>query len=288
MKFFRLMLFFSLLCLVFPLMSYADQLEDANAAIENEDFKKAYKLLLPLAEENNAEAQNLMGTLCAHGQGVEKDLTKSMSWIMKAARQGYEPAKMNAFKLCLHLGDLGDTAAMYNVGYMCLNGWGGEQDNDGCLGWLETAGKNGHAKSAKYLASIYTKGSYGITPDEEKASDWSNMVKSFAAGIDGKWAGSVPTGPDDAPPMVLSYDFKANGDKLTGTTIGFGGKAIKIKDGKIDKINNLSFKVVSRAMGMKSTIEYTGVFLGETLHLTYTMAGGPDSQPITFIASRTE
>ena len=53
MKFFKITLFTLLLCFVFPLISSADQLEDANAAIKAEDFKKAYELLTPLAEEKN-------------------------------------------------------------------------------------------------------------------------------------------------------------------------------------------------------------------------------------------
>ena len=149
-------MFFSLLlCLAFPLISNADQLEDAKAAIKNEDFKKAHELLLPFAEENNTEAQILLGALYVNGQGVEKDFNKGLSMIMKAATRGYKPARLLAFKLCMDLGKQGDTAAMYNVGYMCLNSWGGEYDTNVCLKWLENAGKMGHEKSAKILARIY-------------------------------------------------------------------------------------------------------------------------------------
>lgn len=49
MKFFRLISFSLLICVAFPLMLHADQLEDAKAAINNKDFKKAHELLQPLA-----------------------------------------------------------------------------------------------------------------------------------------------------------------------------------------------------------------------------------------------
>jgi TPR repeat protein len=179
----RLLCFSLLLCSVFPVLSYADQLEDAKAAIQNEDFKKASELLRPLAEENNAEAQFLLGSLYINGQGVKEDDTEGLSWVMKAARQGYDEARLSALSICLDLANQGDATAMYNVGYMCLEGWGGEQDTNVCIEWLETAAKSGHVRSAKVLSGIYEEGKFGIPPDERKASYWSNFA-AFLAGID--------------------------------------------------------------------------------------------------------
>lgn len=289
MKFYRTTLFFLLLCFVFPLISNADQLEDANAAIKNEDYKKAGELLLPLAEENNTEAQTLLGALYVNGQGVEKDFDKGVALIMKAAKQGFTPARLQAFKLCLDLAKQGNTGAMYNVGYMCLNGWGGgEYDTDVCLRWMENAGKRGHERSAKILARIYKEGMFGVTPDEEKVNYWNNLQAAFAEGIDGKWKGSIP-GMMGGPPMDRSYEFRTDGNILTGTTVGYGGNEIEIKDGKVDG-NNLSFKVESRIQGRRNTVNYTGVFLGDTIKLTFTsnMGRGGASRPTTFDAKRVE
>jgi hypothetical protein len=304
MEFFKPVLITFLLCVVFPSMPYADQLEDANRAIENKDYKKAYELFLPLAEEGNAEAQTRLGALYVNGQGVEQDLDKGLSWIMKAATQGYETARKIAFKLCLDLVNQGDTTVMYNLGNMCLNGWGGEYDTNVCLGWLENAGKIGHEKSSEMLAKIYTEGLYGFTPDEEKATYWSNLSSAFAAGIDGKWEGSIPMG-EDVPPMILSFEFKTKGDKLTGTSIGYGGRRIRIKNGKIDG-NDFYFTVKSNLAGMRTTIDYTGTFLGDRLKLTYTTTtetrrqrgsstlnikgntGDAVFPPVTFTAKRVE
>jgi hypothetical protein len=193
-----------LICFVFPILSYADQLEDAEAAIQNEDFEKACEFLRPLAEDNNAEAQFLLGSLYVNGQGVEKDDTKGVSWVMKAARQGYAEARSRAISICLDLANQGDTTAMYNLGYMCLQGWGGERDPNICIGWLERAAESGHVRSAKVLSGIYAKGKFGITPDEEKASYWSNLPADFAAVIDGTWSGETPVQGDS--PTKLTFD----------------------------------------------------------------------------------
>jgi hypothetical protein len=203
--------------LAFPVFSNADQIEDAKAAIQNEDFTKSYELLLPLAEENNAEAQFLLGSLYINGDGVEKDDTKGLSWIMKSARQGYDQARLRALSIYLELANQGDAAAMYNVGYMCLHGWGGEQNPDVGIGWLESAAKNGHVLSAKVLSGIYAEGKFGITPDEYKASFWSNLPAEFATSIDGTWSreAAVQGGPTTEP----TFDSDAREYTLEDTIV---------------------------------------------------------------------
>ncbi|MBN1832201.1 MAG: sel1 repeat family protein [Deltaproteobacteria bacterium] len=288
-----------LISVVFPIMANTDQLEDANTAIEIKDYKKAFELLQPLAEEGNTAAQTRLGALYVNGQGVEKDLDKGLSWIMKAATQGDETAKRIAFSLHLELVNQGDTTVMYNCGYMCLNDWGGEHDANDCLGWLENAGKIGHEKSAKLLARIYTEGLHGITPDEEKATYWSNVSEGFAAGIDGTWSGEVPG--FGGQPLTLTFTFQRDDDTLSGTTRGFGGQDIRIRNGQIDG-NDFSFTVQSSFFGTKSTTSYTGIFLGDRLKLTYTTkmsaprrrgpgtsrGGGGESPPMSFVAKRVQ
>lgn len=266
MKFLKPALFTLLLCLIIPLTAAADLLEDAKAAIGTEEFAKALELLQPLAEENNVEAQTLLGILHVNGQGVEKDFTKGLSLIMKAATQAYEPARVTAFKLCLELASQGDTSAMYNVGYMCLNDWGGDHDTAVCTKWLENAAQLGHEKSAKFLTKIYTDGMFGIAVDAEKAAHWKNLQAAFAAGVDGKWEGSLDMGMG-GPPMVYSFDFKTDGDILTGTTLGFRNQKMPITDGTFDG-THISFSVKTNFGGMKSTTKYTGTFYGDTLQLT--------------------
>jgi hypothetical protein len=101
----------------------------------------------------------------------------------------------------------------------------------------------------------------------------------LAADIDGKWSGQYNSGMGD--PMTLTYTFKANGNTLTGTSLGGpDGKEIPIKDGKIDG-NNISFKVDVEMEGMGALkFKYKGVLSGEELKLSFEMempgmGGGP-------------
>jgi hypothetical protein len=217
MKLSRFLSVFLLSCLVYPAFSKADQLEDAKTALENDDYERACELLSPLAEAKNVEAQTRLGAMYVNGQGVESDLTKGLRLIMEAANQGYDEARSRAISVCLDLANQGDATAIYNLGYMCLHGWGGEQDPNVCIGWLERAAKSGHVNSAKVLSGIYSKGKFGITPDEEKAYYWSNLPAGFVADIDGTWSREAPV--QGGPPTKLTFDSDAQEWILEDTVV---------------------------------------------------------------------
>ncbi len=280
-----------LVCTLFTTYSFADPIEDAKTAIKNQDYKKAFELLAPLADQDNPEAQTMLGAMYVNGQGVEADGTKGLEMITAAAKKGFEPAKVRAFDLNIELANKGDTSAMFNVGYMCFNGWGGTYESDVCLKWLENAGEMGHERSAKILNKIYTEGMFNVTPDAEKAKYWKEQDDAINAGIEGTWEGSLPPmGGPNPRPMEVTYKFKKEGETLSGVFInkGFGNKKTLIKDGKIEG-NNFSFSIESNFMGNKMTTNYTGVFYGKTIKLTYSLPAGPDGNtppPVTFMAKR--
>jgi hypothetical protein len=95
---------------------------------------------------------------------------------------------------------------------------------------------------------------------------------AFAADIDGKWAGEVPG--MDGSPMKINYTFKADGDKLTGSTTSPDGKEMAIKDGKISG-NNISFNIAFDMGGQEMKIDMKGVLSGDTLKMTMDMMGQP-------------
>ena len=94
---------------------------------------------------------------------------------------------------------------------------------------------------------------------------------AFGAGIDGKWTGKYDAGTGE--PMDMEYTFKANGNVLTGTTIGGpDGGQIPITDGKIDG-NKISFSIAIDMMGMEMSFDFTGELSGDKLNLTFDMGG---------------
>ncbi len=187
MKITRLIIFSLVLCLMFMFSAIAEDAEktdsadaalgDAQIALVAKDYTKAVALLTPLAEKNNVRAKALLAPLIFRGAGVDKDTNKGIAMIMDAASQGDEDAKKIAVDLNHELAKNGDEKAMYNMGYMCLNGWGGEIESGQCLKWLEDAANLGHANSAKFLAHIYKNGKYGVTADQKKADEWTQKAQ---------------------------------------------------------------------------------------------------------------
>lgn len=62
-------------------------------------FDEAVKLLLPLAEQGEVEAQKLMARLYFSGNGVEKNLEQHHYWLAQAAEQGDRQSKAKLKRL---------------------------------------------------------------------------------------------------------------------------------------------------------------------------------------------
>jgi TPR repeat protein len=76
-----------------PALAYAGPYEDGKAAINRNDYQTAYTLWRPLADQGNAEAQELIGNMYIAGVVVKQDYAEGVKWIQKAAEQGYEVAQ---------------------------------------------------------------------------------------------------------------------------------------------------------------------------------------------------
>ena len=74
---------------------FAAPMEDGQAAYNQGDFKKAFELWRPLAEEGTARAQSNLGVLYENGKGVPADMNEALKWYRLAAEQGYAGAQNN-------------------------------------------------------------------------------------------------------------------------------------------------------------------------------------------------
>jgi len=101
----------------------------------------------------------------------------------------------------------------------------------------------------------------------------------FAADIDGNWAGSLDT-PNG--PVEIKFSFKADGDRLTGSSTGPDGSVIMFRDGKIMG-DTLSFAQDVDFGGQSITFNYTGMLAGGELKLHTDFNG----QPLDFALKKT-
>jgi hypothetical protein len=98
---------------------------------------------------------------------------------------------------------------------------------------------------------------------------------AMAADISGNWSGTMQMGDN---PISLTYAFKQDGEKVTGTVTTPQGQAIPLSDGKIagDKI---TFYVQVDMGGTPAKFSSEGVLKGDEITLTTKAEGGPDMGP---------
>jgi TPR repeat protein len=70
----------------------AGPLEDADAALKRRDYATALRLIRPLAERGDANAQYNLGVFYDNGLGVPQDKVRAYMWFNLSAAQGRESA----------------------------------------------------------------------------------------------------------------------------------------------------------------------------------------------------
>lgn len=92
----------------------------------------------------------------------------------------------------------------------------------------------------------------------------------LAADIDGKWVAQVPG--RGGQTRETTFNFKAEGDKLTGTVSGRQGDT-PISDGKISG-DEISFAMEVNFQGNSFKFLYKGKVAGDEIKFTRTREGG--------------
>jgi TPR repeat protein len=73
--------------------------ETATAAYRNNDYRTAYRELLPLAQNGNAKAQALVAMMYKYGEAVDVNFEEAFNWYLASAKQGYPPAQYSLAEL---------------------------------------------------------------------------------------------------------------------------------------------------------------------------------------------
>ena len=123
----------------------AGPIEDGIAAYERGDYGLALKLWRPLAEQNDAWAQGLIGSMFLRGEGVPQDYAEAVRWFRLAANQGL-------------------AADQFDLGVMYEKGQGVPQDYAEAVKWFELAATQGFPQAQVNLGVMYEKGQ-GVPQD---------------------------------------------------------------------------------------------------------------------------
>jgi len=135
---------------------YGDELQDGFDAARRGDFKTAFKIFKPLAEQGNARAQAYLGVAYGGGIGIPQDDKEALRWYRKAAEQG-------------------NNAAQFLISNMYQLGEGVPQDDKEAIKWYRKSAEQGHSGAQLLIGNMYEKG-MGVLSDYVEAHKWFNIA----------------------------------------------------------------------------------------------------------------
>jgi hypothetical protein len=103
------------------------------------------------------------------------------------------------------------------------------------------------------------------------------MATAFAADVTGNWTAQM-SGPDGGDGMSMTFHFKQDGTKLTGSVDNPMGGPMAISDGKVEG-DKISFVVKADMGGGEMKVSHDGTVKGDEIKLNVKMEGGPEGGP---------
>jgi TPR repeat protein len=147
MKIFKIFMCMLGLTLIYASVGFSNSFKNGLDAAKTGDFNTAIEIFLPLAETNNALAQEMLGLIYEQGLGVQKDYAKAFKWTQLAAQQGLPDAQNR-------------------LGGLHLRGLGVPENRSKAMKWYELASKQGHLAALTNQGVIYL-----LSENLEKAAE---------------------------------------------------------------------------------------------------------------------
>ena len=152
------MLTASLMLAALTAAANAGPLEDGNAAYQRGDYRTAVKLLQPLVDEGNADAQDILAIMYYVGQGVPQSRAEAIRLYRLAAEQG-------------------NAHAQDALGFAYQNGIGVQRDvSEAAKGFRKSADQD-NIDAQFNLGEMYELGN-GVPQDYVLAYMWFTLVAS--------------------------------------------------------------------------------------------------------------
>lgn len=130
----------------------AADLTEALAVYTRGEYKRAFALLLPMAEQGNAVSQEILARMYSKGEAGPQDEAAAFKWYLEAAKQGR-------------------TDAQFEVAVMYRDGLGIRSDGKLAVQWFKAAAERGAPHAFNALGELYL-GHPDIPPDQAAALGW--------------------------------------------------------------------------------------------------------------------
>ncbi len=130
---------FLLLLFTSPFILADSSYEKAWEAYNNKNYELSFELFKQSANENDSDAQYLVGLMLFNGEGVIKNEQKAVEWFKKSALQD-------------------DMDAQYYLGFMTRDGIGIKKDEQKAVEWFKKSANQGSKMSQYNLGVMYRDG----------------------------------------------------------------------------------------------------------------------------------
>ena len=138
---------------IVPAIAFAGPLEEGKAAQQRGDYSAALKLLQPLADQGNAEAESEIANLYESGTWNSRDEAEALKWYLNA-------------------GNHGDKYAQLRLGTYYEWGMGGlKKDDTEAAKWYRKSAEQGQPWAQLVIGSMYEEGR-GVPKDAAEAAKW--------------------------------------------------------------------------------------------------------------------
>jgi uncharacterized protein len=138
--------------------AFAGPVEDGNAAYQRGDYRTALKLLQPLVDQGNADAQDNLAIMYYVGQGVPQNRSEAIRLYRLAAEQG-------------------NAHAQDALGFAYQNGVGAQRDVNEAAKWFRKAADQDNLDAQFNLGEMHELGN-GVPQDYVLAYMWFTLVAS--------------------------------------------------------------------------------------------------------------
>ena len=146
-------------------------MKDARAAYWVSDFAEAVRILRPIAEQGNAEAQLFLGGMYLTGKSRRDRYSHTVVSVPKDYAEAARLYRLAAGQ--------GNAVAPNNLGIMYQEGLGVPQDYVEAVKWYRLSAEQGHAKAPYNLGFMYQLG-LGVPQDYVLALMWYTLAASYA------------------------------------------------------------------------------------------------------------
>ncbi len=140
------------------------QLKKAIALYDKSEFVAAYEILLPMAEQGNAQAQFFLGKMYRYGLGKSANPRQAQKWFDQAI-------KNDVVNIMKKEARRGDASSQSNLGVMYYEGLGVDRDPEAAANWNRQSAEQGYAIGQSNYAAQLLHG-IGVQKNSQQAAFW--------------------------------------------------------------------------------------------------------------------